>query len=462
VFPFSVDSVAVGYGSATASEETTDGSRAELWLPLWFDSAGFREVEYLFAEGRAQLGRRQAQNAVEFALAVNLLGINRGIRSFARYGFLKRNGLAFLATPLGRIEVNPRPKARLLNDPPFTQWLQKLREACRDKEKTPARFLTVLRQVDAAIYGFANRSEQGNDAKFLMELLRALGTAERILANGLSFCKDKYIRPLQRLSPQWLLQAYDMSPEFRLAASLAGIRAQGDVGPLRVFLEEVEATKFVNWSPGNTSAVWSKRPLDANLGAVFGRRLMEAFQDTDTWRRSGIPLGSSHPAPLGDVIAFLGDEIDEAKMDDLTWGLSTVDWPAVDFRLPEPDDSSVPFEFGVPRLLVEPRLITACRGRWEISVGQPSDAKPDPDVFHILASGQPNAVEQCVDRAARRLKSSGRLVHGYCNRSMAGRSLAVVTPTRASRLLASMLFPLANRDLETVANAILSPPKTEE
>ena len=41
VFPFSVESVAVGYGSATATEETTDGSRAELWLPLWNQGCSF-------------------------------------------------------------------------------------------------------------------------------------------------------------------------------------------------------------------------------------------------------------------------------------------------------------------------------------------------------------------------------------------------------------------------------------
>ena len=137
VFPFAVDSVAVGYGSATASEETTDGSRAELWLPLWDAPATFGEVRHLFAEGRAQFGRRQARNAVEFALAVNLLGVSRGVTAFARYGFLKRNGLAFLAAPLGRVPVTPRPTARLLDDPNLTRWLDNLRRSCRDKDRRP-------------------------------------------------------------------------------------------------------------------------------------------------------------------------------------------------------------------------------------------------------------------------------------------------------------------------------------
>ncbi len=175
VFPFSVLSVAVGYGSAAATEETTDASRSELWLPLWREPAGFGEIEHLFAEGRAQLGRRQAQNAIEFALAVNLLGVGSGLDSFARYGFLKRNGLAFLAAPLGRVAVTLRPHARLLNDPRLWEWLDRLRIACRDKDRTPARYQTTLRQVDGAIYRFASRSEKGDDAKFLVEVLRALG-----------------------------------------------------------------------------------------------------------------------------------------------------------------------------------------------------------------------------------------------------------------------------------------------
>jgi CRISPR-associated protein Csx17 len=458
VFPFCVESVAVGYGSATASEETTDGSRAELWLPLWSDAVTLAEAKHLFAEGRAQIGRRQARNAVEFALAVNLLGVSRGVKSFTRYGFLKRNGLAFLAAPLGRLEVTLRPQARLLDDPRLTEWIDRLRVACRDKDKTPARYQVALRQIDQAMYEFANRSEQGNDAKYLVGVLRALGRAEQTLANGLAFCKDKYIRPLQGLNPQWLEQADDDSPEFRLAASLAGMRSHEEIGPLRVFLEEVEVTKFINWSPGSTSAVWSKRSLAANLGAVFRRRLLEAFGSM----QAGVPLWSPRPAPLPDVVTFLNDELDEAKFAELLWGLLAIDWSTVDFRLPGPEDSSVPFAFGVPRLLVESRAISASEGRWEVATGEANDVQASPNVFQVLASGQPNAVEQCVDRAARRLKSSGRLVHGYRNRERSGRPLAVATPLQPDRLLAAMLFPLSNHDLGRVANAVLYPPEIEE
>ena len=171
-----------------------------------------------------------------------------------------------------------------------------------------------------------------------------------------------------------------------------------------------------------------------------------------------MPLYSPLPSRLADLNAFLLDELDEAKLADLIWGLSALEWEAVDFQLPEADDDGVPFEFGVPRLLVEPRTITATGIDWRLDIGDEPDARPDPNALNILASGQPDAVGQCVDRAARRLKSGGRPVHGHRNRSLSGRSLDIRSPITAERLLASLLFPLSNRDLESIANAVLYPP----
>jgi CRISPR-associated protein Csx17 len=478
-FPFCVEAVAVGYASES-EKEAANSTRAELWLPLWWRRpVTYAELRQLFSEGRVQFGRSQARNAVEFALAVNLLGVNVGIDAFVRYAFVMRNGLSYFAAPLGRVPVTRRPRARLLDDPDFARWIDRLRSACRDKEKTPARYQAALRQIDRAMYGFATQAELHD----LTGVLRSLGRAECILATGLRFCEANNVRPLQGLSPQWLDQADDGGPEFRLAASLAGIRGRDAVGPFRVFLERVVTEgKSYRWPKNDKAAVWSNRPVAANLAAIFRRRQMEAFRDG----QSGTPLDSPYQARLSDVIAFLRGEVDDDKLADLVWGLSAVEWPAVARREPDADDVAVPFEFGVPRLLIEPWVIAAedsawkrtkgsnpnakrpeddsdrRRGRWKLTKGDDPNAKPDPDIFHGLASGQTDAVGLCVDRAARRLKSGGRLVIGYRNSRLAGRSLAIVSPIRADRLLASMLFPLSNRDLMTVANAVLYPPEKEE
>ena len=88
---------------ARASDsEYGDSSRAEFWAPLWNRPTSLRELERLMSEGRAQLGRRQVSSGSDFARAVTGLGTERGVSEFQRYGFLVRNGLAYLAAPLGR------------------------------------------------------------------------------------------------------------------------------------------------------------------------------------------------------------------------------------------------------------------------------------------------------------------------------------------------------------------------
>lgn len=466
-FPFSVASVAVGYGSATTSEETTDGSRAELWLPLWDEPATLPEVRHLFAEGRAQLGRRQAGNAVEFALAVNLLGVARGIDAFARYGFLKRNGLAFLAAPLGRVPVTHRPNARLLEDARLADWYDGLRYACRDKDKTPARYLAALRQIDRAVFDFAVRSQTDDqgDPPALVSVLRALGRAERTLASGLRFCADKRLRPLQGLDPQWLDQANDKSAEFALAAALAGVeearkpKSDQVVGALRAFIEPVRSDKgrYYKWDAGSTSAVWANRPLEDNLAAVFRRRLMEAFRAG----LEGIPLSSARPAALGAVLRFLDGDTDDEKLADLAVALGCINWAGVGERDPDSADVAVPYEFAVTRLLVAPRRFEYRRRHWRPIPGEVAreevNAIPTPEVFSTLA----HDVGRGIDAAARRLKAGGLLVQGYGNRAGSGKRLAVVSAYPPSRLLAALLFPLSDGDLARVADVVLFHPEPD-
>jgi len=472
VFPFSVDSVAVGYGSATAAEETTDGSRAELWLPLWEAPATLAEAKHLFAEGRAQFGRLQAKNAIEFALAINLLGVSRGVSGFARYGFLKRNGLAFLATPLGRVSVTPRPKARLLADPPLRTWLDRLRRACSDKEKTPARYQAALRGIDRAMFRFANRSEakdgEAADRRELVQILAALGRAERTLAGGVRFCEDKYLGPIAGLRGAWLDQADDGSVEFRLAAALAGIRGHKKViGPLRVFVEPVAVRgRGFKWDGESTSAVWSNRPLEANLAAVFRRRQLEAFRA----ELVGVPLRSRRPASLSDVLSFLRRETNDDLITDLVWALATIEWSSVEKPQARPVNSGcvLPFEFGVPRLLVE-EFSTKNRDTLLSGVMNPESRstdpkllKPDPAVLESLYSNRPDAIEQCVTRAARRLKTSGLIVNGYRNRQRSGKPLEVSTAIEPRRLLAAMLFPLRTSALKAIADTVLYPSESKD
>jgi CRISPR-associated protein Csx17 len=471
VFPFTVNSVAVGYGSATASEETTDSSRAELWLPLWDEPAVFAEVRQLFAEGRAQVNRRQAKNAVEFALAVNLLGVSRGVTAFTRYGFLKRNGLAFLATPLGRVAVTPRPAARLLDDPHLRDWVENLRRACRDKDRTPIRYQTSLRDIDRAIFEFATRAQldQEGERAALIPVLCAVGRAERTLARGLRFSTENRLSPLQGLNPEWLLlcSCTEAWREFRLAASLASVLGEpgteGAVGSFRTHLEEVgKKPGQVRWSPGSTSAVWSEAPLVQNLVRVLLRRWI----DSERAGMNGFCLRARRTASLADVVAFLTSAggLRETLLSDLLWAMIGIDWSNGEwftnnrdrlreaFRVPTP--LVTPPEFAALRLVLQSVPLVNQEGKWRVAERDQTPTITTTGViepFHRLTrgSGLHSAIIYAVEAAGNRLHADQ-----FANVFGPRRRLRPDHAFDPMRLAAATLFPLSSPDLSCLAELI--------
>jgi CRISPR-associated protein Csx17 len=235
VFPFTVRPSSVGYGStADADTETT---RGEIWLPIWANLTSVSELRLVFSEGRAEISGRQSRDGVDFARAVAGLGVDRGLTSFVRFGFLKRSGKAYLAAPLGRFEVRAQRDVDLLQD--IDAWLDGLRRACRE-DTTPPRFIAALRRIDAAMFDFCRYGGKPRMA----EILCALGNMERQLSNGEKFRKSdkRTIHPVPPLSTSWISACDDGTPEYRLALALASIRGdrEGKVGDIRANLEPVE------------------------------------------------------------------------------------------------------------------------------------------------------------------------------------------------------------------------------
>ncbi|MER3408481.1 MAG: type I-U CRISPR-associated protein Csx17, partial [Nitrososphaera sp.] len=174
-FPFTVDAVPVGTG--TAAEGEVADARGEIWVPLWEQPATYAAVAYLLAEGRAQAGRRQAKSGLDFARAAASLGVDRGVGAFYRYGLLCRNGKAYLATPLGRIRVQARPHMHLIGE--LEPWLDRWRLFCKASE-TPERYRRAFRALEAAIFAYC---QDGGPAA-LQRVLAAAGRAEQALAAG--------------------------------------------------------------------------------------------------------------------------------------------------------------------------------------------------------------------------------------------------------------------------------------
>ena len=441
VFPFTVDNSAAGYGTS-ADSEYGDKARAEFWAPLWEKPTNLRELEHLVSEGRAQLGRRQVSNGTNFARAVAGLGTERGVAQFQRYGFLVRNGLAYLATPLGRFQVREdRDAARganLLFD--LDTWLENLRRRASDRT-APAGLGTVLRQIDQAIIEFCQRGQERD----FQNVLIAVGHAERWLATSSLRKATHPVLPLNSLSPEWLRHADDQTPEFRLARALASILRepvdQPQVGSIRENLEPVESRQRAQWKEGSTSFVWTSGDPLSNLLAVLGRRCIE-----DRMRSlDHLPLASTYSAKLEDIVAFLNGGVNMQRIADLVLPLSFVRYwrrSEADQASEQPAPFDLPAAYAVMKLTLLPGKFI-CR-----EFGEDKDIRIDSQMLAMLRAGR---VEDAYRVASRRLVASGlrplSAIPGIADRSDQGH-----------RLAASLLFPLDGGAHKALAERALHRP----
>ena len=426
VFPFTVDNSAAGYGTSTDSEYG-GAARAEFWAPMWEHPTSLNELEHLVSEGRAQLGRRQVSNGTNFARAVAGLGTERGVAQFQRYGFLVRNGLAYLAAPLGRFHVRGDQdiarKTNLLFD--LDPWLEGLRRRVAERN-APSGLGTVLRRIDQAIIEFCQRGQERD----LQNVLIALGHAEQWLATS-SLRKATYpVAPLDSLSRKWLSHADDPTPEFRLARSLASILpglkdGQVHVGPIRENLEPVKSHQRTEWKEGSTSFVWTSGDALSNLLAVLERRVLEG-------RMQGLgrpPLTAAYSTNVDDIAAFLHGGVDTQRMADLVLPLSLVRHRR---RFDTEPDSTQPAPFDLPAAYAAMKLTLLPDEFVCPEFGENRDIKMEPQMLAMLRAGR---VNEAYRVACRRLMASGL-------RPMSDDPGIADGPEQGRRLGAALLFPL--------------------
>ena len=445
-FPFTVRPSPAGMETFVESDGVS--GRGELWLPLWSRPASLGELQTLFSEGRAELNGRQARDGVEFARAVAGLGIDRGIKAFSRHGFLKRNGLAFLATPLGTFQVRHRSQSDLIRE--LDVWLGTMRRSCG--EKTPARFRSALRQIERAIFDYCQHGGTG----MFQRILISLGRAEALIASAPRFREEaKGLRPIAPLSSAWIAAADDQSDEFRIALALASIfEPEPKVGSIRRNLEPVEAKgRFMAWAEKDRAVVWAAGDLPGNLAAILTRRAMDA-------ERTGgkaHALKASHDAPLSAVCCFLAGSLDESLIADLLWGLCLCDSRKYRLGSQETSDSQpLPSSYSLLKLLFLPPDRDSST----------DDAKaPNAPDARVLALLRANRLAEACQRAAqilrgRRLLAQPQAMHGHPGRD--GEWAETRWPgLTANRLAAALLIPIHPLAADSLKTRILRPAKPE-
>lgn len=316
--PFTVRSRLSTDGAAAGSDDSD--ARGEIWMPLWAGLLAMEEVTALFGEGRAALGMRPARDGLDFARAVARLGVDRGIGSFQRFGFLMRSGKAFLATPLARVAVRRNPDADLIDDLEQRDWLSQVQRYARD-DKAPGALRTAAARLDAALFSLTERA----DRMTLQQVLRHLGRIEALCATS-PRTREAIRQPVPRLSPEWARRADDGSSEFRIAAALAGLSLRGERDGRRVQLTLRPHLAPVTldgaaWEDRSSLVCWGPGGIERNLATVLHRRRLEAQR----LGAGGELLRSTSDARLVDVQRFIESETDDRRIAELLAGLVCAD-----------------------------------------------------------------------------------------------------------------------------------------
>jgi len=314
VSPFTVRARSVGYGSASGK----DDAKAEVWAPIWDAPASYPEVQQVLREGRAEIGTSGAENAVQFAEAAASLGVDRGIKEFARFSLLKRRGDSYVALPSGTFPVEYRSEADLVRElDPLLERVDRFLAGFKGAEP-PARLTSLRRQIDEALYNLLLRG----GAQQLARLIAVLGKMELLLAQRDPTREPKLAVPLAGLSPRWILAADDGSVELRLAAALASLTACGKVGPLRSNLAPVNPAKPWDWARKNLQTAWSGNTLQARLAGVLARRMMDA----ERLSAAANPLASLIALHPQDVVPLVTGRLDAGRLEELLFGMTWVRW----------------------------------------------------------------------------------------------------------------------------------------
>jgi CRISPR-associated protein Csx17 len=339
-------------------------------------------------------------------------------------------------------------------------------------DKAPARFATALRRIESAIFDFCKYG----GANRLASILCALGAAERESSVGTFAQKPAKgsnrprISPLGGLSAGWLTAADDGSHEFRLARGLTTIEPGiNGTGAIRRYLEPVDLNpkfKSWEWGEGGGHVVWTGGSIARNLGAILTRRLMEAEKNGEPMP----PLGSTFPVSLSAIAAFLDSEIDDAKLEDLIWGLALVERGEGTERRDNENDAILHRVYALTKLTLLPGRLEWVKGQGNggtLRINSPKmgDApggvavKPELAIPARLRGGD---VKGACEVAARRLRASGfSLIAGFLPDGSRRDTDWSTAGVAAERLHAALLFPIPNNAVNQLSDLVLRrPPAT--
>ncbi len=465
-FPFSFRPTTAGAGRLSGDDRNR--ARGEIWTPLWDRPAASSEVASIFAEGRLTIGRQAAQNGLDAARAISRLGLQRGIRAFERYTLVVpgRNQL-HQATPLGRFVIPERTRRDLTSDLDAHGWLNSVRSWTSNRKRCPAQGRTLIRQIEDALFQMTKGSQALVARGARCGLTRIGDFVQWLVPNQQA---RSAMRPPPLLSREWLFSADDGSPEFRIAAALAGLGipdrveqtlSPNEAPPMAAHLAPLTNRRrsgFAEKTP--PTVVWGHGGLVGNLITVLERRLVEA----SVRRLEDKPLDSAGFARLSDVAAFLRGGFDDRRCAALLAGMV---WARpVRFqnkkREPAPERVTLPFAYEVLKPIFSPNRALVRIGAIPVGATIPI---PPGLISQLRGSGNNTngrAINRTVRTAFARARASGLpspfdpVISGGNRSAPSARRIGVgVSP---QRLAAALLIPVHDRALTRLINRVYPDP----
>ena len=397
--PFTVSYSPDGSVSGAEGEE----SRGEVWVPVWSRSCTLAEISQLFGEARASWRGRPARRAVDFYAATRALGVARGVSEFVRYGLQQRNGLAFVAVPLDRVQVVDRPDVRLAAR--IEDWVSWIPRGNASRAVGAA-----VRQFDAAHLRYA----RDGGTLPLRDLLAALTSLEQTVGRSGRAREQIPVRKAPGAAEFLRVLADEQCAELRIAVGIASCatrpgQARSAARSMRQILLPLD--------PGNPAdrvhrdGHWR----DAAVVPGFGiRPLLQVLADVLAWRSRtaadevasgesggaafrGVPtFRQGIPVPAADLHALAGGLLDDTELDAWLRACLALDWRGVRpvWAVPGP----------VPLMPTLALLHPLANGLAESKDSAAPPLALGPDWAVRLAAGQVEAVH--VD-ALRRLRQAG-------------------------------------------------------
>ncbi len=471
-FPFTVKASGAGDGGVDASDEAD--SRAEFWAPLWNRSASFREVDALFNEGRAVSNGQTSVDGLSFAHAIASLGVSRGISEFQRYGFLQRAGKAYYAAALGRRSAEASPGAGLYSDLNSRGWLKTVQRYSRGQNQ-PAALRSATKALEDSLFDVLRPN---SSYRTVAATLEAIGQLAMWLSK--SPVGQKEVPPPPLLSGTWMDLANDGSPEFGIAAALAGLGLDlpdvpgnqsqcvppmaAHLAPLTDSLRDgFERMTFFtgnklrrnrSWSsdPSPPTVVWVSGELVQNMIAILERR----FVETSIRGLAEKPLGSARFARLPDIAAFLKGDFDDRRCSALLAGLvwAKPSWTSAGGSAQDSPRPILPFAYAAlkPVFSTDTALLSLKAIPSYGSVPVP------PGLVGLLRAGGRCRDGQVIDRAVRialwRAHSSGLCSPFFRSQFYGGAhaldSGRIGVGIRPDRMAAAMLIPISRLGLASI------------